>query len=272
MPERMGGTSCALATRRALLAGPAALAAHKQQRARTAPAAAHAMAWRSHGDSNSALVDALSANGLVKSARVASAMKTVDRGAFIPPDAGPPYWDQPLPIGYSQTISAPHMHATALEILEHNLRPGAKVLDVGSGSGYLTACFAMLVAGGDDTADGTVVGIDVVEPLVKRSVTDTKKASRALRRMVENGTLKLLVGDGWSGYAPLAPYDAIHVGAAAETVPKALLEQLKPGGTLVIPVGAEHGYQTLERFDKDAQGRVTKVDLFGVRYVPLVRE
>ena len=97
------------------------------------------MAWRSSGRTNTELVQRLHTNNIIQSKRVIQAMLDTDRGAYAPRD---PYEDHPQSIGFGATISAPHMHAAALQYLESRLIPGAKVLDVGSGSGYLTACMA----------------------------------------------------------------------------------------------------------------------------------
>lgn len=217
------------------------------------------MAWRSHGEDNVSLVGQLERNGLVKSEEVKTAMLKVDRGNYTSSNA---YQDSPQRIGWNITISAPHMHAHALELLCAHLKPGMKGLDVGSGSGYLTACMSLMVG-----EEGRVVGIDHIEPLVSASVENIKKDGKG--DLLESGQLKLVVGDGRLGWAEDGPYDAIHVGAAAPTLPEALVEQLAPGGRMVIPVGPQGGDQSLDQVEKDMQGRVSKKRLFGVIYVPL---
>ena len=104
-----------------------------------------AMAWRSSGATNDELVDNLRTNGVIEHADVAAAMKAVDRGFYVVKGTGNPYVDSPQGIGFGATISAPHMHAHCLEVLRPWLKPGARVLDVGSGTGYLTALFAQFV-------------------------------------------------------------------------------------------------------------------------------
>ncbi|XP_050192396.1 protein-L-isoaspartate(D-aspartate) O-methyltransferase-like isoform X1 [Myiozetetes cayanensis] len=219
---------------------------------------ARTMAWTSSGKTHAELVNNLYKKGIVKSQRVFDVLLATDRGHYI---KYYPYMDSPQSIGYKATISAPHMHAHALELLKDQLVEGAKALDVGSGSGYLTACFARMTG-----PTGKAVGVEHIKELVHESIRNVQEDDPTL---LSSGRVKLVVGDGRQGYPEEAPYDAIHVGAAAATVPKELLNELKPGGRLILPVGPEEANQVLMQYDKTSDGRIVETQLMGVIYVPL---
>ena len=186
--------------------------------------------------------------------RVLEAMLRVPRHLFVPPQySREAYSDYPLPIGYGQTISAPHMVAIMCDLLD--VLPGHKVLEVGGGSGYHAAVVAELVG-----KNGKVVMIERIPELAERA----KNTLEALGY----DNVKVVVGDGSEGYEEEAPYDRIYVTAAAPEVPEPLLKQLKPGGKMVIPVG--DAIQELYVIEKDWSGRIRKKRWGGVRFVPLV--
>ncbi|KAH8080197.1 protein-L-isoaspartate O-methyltransferase [Filobasidium floriforme] len=244
------------------------------------------MAWHCTGKTNAELIDNLVTSGIARPGRIAEAMKATDRRYYVP-DKPTAYEDSPQPIGFGATISAPHMHAYALNSLEDYLGEGTRVLDVGCGSGYLTAVMHRLVG-----PTGLIIGIDHLPGLVEMSknnlATDGVSVSSAEQQEMGAKTktktksgdadggkvsgetgVKIVLGDGREGYAPLAPYKAIHVGAASPTIPPALLAQLDSPGRMFIPVGPAGGKQVIKVVTKDAEGEVRVQDVMDVRYVPL---
>ncbi|CBH15870.1 protein-L-isoaspartate, putative [Trypanosoma equiperdum] len=231
------------------------------------------MAWTCSGVTNAGMIQRLEAASLLVTPAVIEAFRRVDRGWFLP--HSPPevaYSDQPVPIGYGATISAPHMHAIMVEIIApfllrtpEGVKP-ATVLDVGSGSGYLTAVLAELCSG----RGGTVIGVEHISELVVRS---TEVVNKHFRSWVEEGRIKFIEGDGRNITGLLGQkvpdFDVIHVGAAAATVPQVYIDALKPGGCLVIPVGREGEAQTLRVYTKDMDGHISSTNHGGVRFVPL---
>ncbi|KPV75345.1 uncharacterized protein RHOBADRAFT_53333 [Rhodotorula graminis WP1] len=199
------------------------------------------MAWQCTGANNTELVDNLARAGLLSTPRVIDAFKQVDRRYYVP-HLSDAYVDSPAYLTHGATISAPHMHANAIENLEPFLQPGSNVLDVGSGSGYLLGIFHALVSPG-----GTVLGIEHIPALVKQA-HENLDADPAVRGVV-----------------------AIHVGAASPSLPPSLLSQLASPGRMFIPLGSSGPgeQQAVWQVDKDARGDVTRTRLYGVRYVPL---
>jgi len=124
-----------------------------------------------------------------------------------------------------------------------------RVLDVGAGSGYLTACFVLLVG-----PKGKVVGIETVDALVEWA---SQNISRDQPQLLEQGTVVIKKQDGWKGDPEFQPFDAIHVGAAAEKLPQPLVDQLKCGGRMVIPVGSQSSTQQFLQVDKSMDGNIT---------------
>jgi protein-L-isoaspartate(D-aspartate) O-methyltransferase len=186
---------------------------------------------------------------------VLRAMRTVPRHRFVPPELVPDaYRDRPLPIGLGQTISQPFIVALMTELLDP--QPGARVLEVGTGSGYQAAVLAECVA--------KVYTIEIVPPL----------GERARKVLAELGyrNVEVRIGDGYKGWPEAAPFDAIIVTAAPDHVPQPLIDQLAPKGRMVIPVGSHHGIQDLLVISKDADGRAVTRRTLAVRFVPLTRE
>lgn len=191
----------------------------------------------------------------IKDPAVLKAMRTVPRHELVPKELRDhAYRDHPLPIGHGQTISQPYIVALMTELLE--LQPDDKVLEVGTGSGYQAAVLAEIAR--------EVVTCEILEPL----------ATRARRDLLRLGYDNILVhhSDGYWGYAEGAPYDAIIVTAAPGYIPPPLLEQLKPGGSMVIPVGPSGETQKLLVVKKDADGKTITRDVAPVRFVPFTRD
>jgi protein-L-isoaspartate(D-aspartate) O-methyltransferase len=187
--------------------------------------------------------------------RVLTAMNKVPRHRFVPADQEPnAYANRPLPIGNGQTISQPFIVALMTDML--GLKATDRVLEIGTGCGYQAAVLAELAR--------EVYTIEIVAPL----------AREAAARFAELGyrNVNARSGDGYRGWPAHAPFDAIIVTAAAPEVPPALIEQLKPGGKLVIPVGAQWSGQELRVIEKDQHGKTTTRNALAVRFVPLTRE
>jgi protein-L-isoaspartate(D-aspartate) O-methyltransferase len=186
------------------------------------------------------------------SPRVMAVIGKVPRHRFVPAsEEGYAYADRPLAIGSGQTISQPFIVALMTDLMD--VKPGDKVLEVGTGSGYQAAVLSELAR--------AVYTIEIVEPLGRD----------AAERLAGLGYRNVLakIGDGYQGWPEHAPFDSIVVTAAAREVPPALIEQLKPGGRLVIPVGSQFGAQTLYLIEKQQEGNVTKREMLAVRFVPL---
>lgn len=187
--------------------------------------------------------------------KVMDAMGAVAREEFVLPEYRHlAYRNTPLPIEAGQTISQPLIVALMTELLDP--QPGDVILEVGTGSGYQAAVLAKLVK--------HVYSVEIVEELA------TSAAAVLQRLGYDNVTVR--AGDGYAGWPQHAPFDGIVVTAAAEHLPPPLLQQLKPGGKLVIPVGEEHGYQELLVVEVDQTGKITRQSVLPVRFVPLTGE
>jgi protein-L-isoaspartate(D-aspartate) O-methyltransferase len=185
---------------------------------------------------------------------VRAAFESVDRRDFVPPaEAWAAYDNRPLPIGHGQTISQPFIVAIMTELLDP--QPGDTALEVGTGSGYQAAVLSKLVR--------HVYSIEIVGPLAAES--------KARLARLGYGNVTVVEGDGYAGWPEHAPFDKIIVTAAAPTIPPPLIEQLKPGGRMIIPVGAQYDQQDLVILTKAADGSVSERRLFAVGFVPLTR-
>lgn len=182
------------------------------------------------------------------------AMKKVPRHLFVPSiHTSSAYVDSPLPIGHAQTISAPHMVAMMCDLLE--LEEGQTILEIGSGSGYNAAVMAEIIG-----KKGHIYSIERLDRLAEFARENLQKAGYS--------NVEVILGDGSLGLPENAPYDRISVTASAPDTPTPLIEQLKPGGIMVLPEG--EGYQRLYMIRKSLDGEVTKQDWGGVIFVPLV--
>jgi len=184
---------------------------------------------------------------------VRAALGKVERHRFVP--AGQrslAYRNHPLPIGSGQTISQPYIVALSTDLVAP--QPGQRVLEIGTGSGYQAAVLAEIVS--------KVYSIELVPSLGKEAAERLKTLGYA--------NVEVRIGDGYAGWPEQAPFDSILVTAAAPRVPEALLEQLRPGGRLVIPVGASHEAQELLLIEKRPDGSVERRSVLPVRFVPLV--
>lgn len=183
-----------------------------------------------------------------------NAMKTVERHLFVPAEyKSRAYEDRPLPIGYGQTISQPYIVAYMTDLLE--LGPGDTILEIGTGSGYQAAVLAEIV--------NRVYTIEIVEELG----LSAKKRLKTLK--YDNVEVKL--ADGYYGWEEHGPFDGIIVTAASEYIPPPLIDQLKDGGKMIIPVGSPFSVQTLMMITKKGEEITTK-SLVPVRFVPFTRK
>lgn len=278
-------------------------------------------AWSCHGRNQQEMVHRLKQAGIIQSDEVYRVMSLVDRQYFFPTNAfgtNAAYQDSPTSIGCGQTISAPHMHAYVLEEVVSHLRKqrgsntnSLKFLDVGCGSGYVTACFgrwlqnkpASLTNAASSNKgtilgrNGYVHGMDIFPDLVQLSRTNIMKDDADLlqpRPPDKTATVTLHVGNGWDGIPLAGPFDIIHVGAAAKTIPYTLCQQLNRGGILIVPIGPQAGTQVLYKIERllpsnsatdmnplTVQSNANEgldrnefrmTELLGVRYVPLIEQ
>ena len=189
----------------------------------------------------------------VRDPRVLAAMRKVPRHQFVDPGArGEAYEDHPVPIGNNQTISQPYIVALMTELLE--LPPHARVLEIGTGSGYQSAVLGEIAA--------EVYSIEILPDLAQAAADKLKELGYA--------NVEVRAGDGYRGWPEHAPFDGIVVTAAPERIPQPLVDQLAVGGRMVIPVGGF--FQELKVFTKEKDGRITERDMIPVRFVPMTGE
>ncbi len=202
---------------------------------------------------NSMVRQQIQARGIGHQATL-DAMRNVPRHLYVPfPQRRNAYDDRPLPIGYGQTISQPYIVAFMTEIVDP--KPDDKMLEIGTGSGYQAAVLAEIIE--------EVYTIEIIRPL-------GEQAKRILDVQYDNVYVK--IADGYHGWAEHAPFDAIVVTAAAEYIPPPLVEQLKEGGRMIIPVGSPFQVQQLMLVEKGKDGEISTRSLMPVRFVPFERE
>lgn len=204
------------------------------------------------------LCDLLVNEGCIRTDIVYKAMLETDRALFSKYN---PYVNSAQPIDYNAVISQPLLHATDMELLKDHIFPGAKVLDVGCGSGYLCVAFSKMM-----NDKGLVIGIEHIKELAELSITNISKSHKDL---LDNGIIKIFEGDGRKGVSEYGPYNAINVGAVAKEPPKEIIDQLAFGGRLVMPLGSSRDNQCIYAIDKDKNGKLTYYKSLGVCYVPL---
>lgn len=188
----------------------------------------------------------------VKDQRVLQAMRNVPRHFFVPSSYREmAYQNSPLVIGHNQTISQPFIVAYMTELLD--IRPGHKVLEIGTGSGYQAAVLGELC---DD-----VYSIEII-PILGR------QAEIRLKQLGYNN-IRVKIGDGYEGWSEFAPFDRMIVTCAPHDIPGPLIDQLAPGGRIVIPVGKAHQTQYMVVVSKDSKGRLTRTEHLPVRFVPM---
>jgi protein-L-isoaspartate(D-aspartate) O-methyltransferase len=237
----------------ALVVGSSIVPACQPQPVDMPPSAAPTAIADAYSDARRRMVQYQIAARGIRDARVLQVMERVPRHEFVlPEDRAQAYNDHPLPIGFGQTISQPYIVALMTELLE--LEPGDKVLEIGTGSGYQAAVLAELTE--------RVYTIEIIPELAQRAAARLERLGYA--------HVQAKSADGYFGWEEYAPFDAIIVTAAPDHVPPPLIQQLKEGGYLVIPVGPPGGYQTRWRLTK-RDGQVESENITGVLFVPLTR-
>ena len=208
-------------------------------------------------------VEALRSEGILHNSRVARAISAVPRELFLrPQEMEYAYVDSPLPIGHGQTTSALHMTVLFCEYAQ--MKSSQKVLEVGGGCGYMSCVYAEIVAPSDlpEREWGHVWSVEIVRELAEFAKLNVERAGYSKR-------VTVLHGDASVGLSDHGPYDVIIVTSAAPDIPSPLVEQLGPGGVLLIPLGTPSFFQELFRVRKSQDGKITRENLGGVAFVPL---
>jgi len=206
------------------------------------------------------LVDQLIKSGYLKTPKIINAFRKIKRQDFVRPvDAGRSEINEPLPIGFGQTISQPATVAFMLEKLQP--RPGQKILDIGCGSGWTIALLAQIVG-----ARGKIYGVEIIKELKDFAERNVNKYN-----FIKSGAAHIICSDGYRGLPEFSPFDKILVSAAAEEIPFKLLKQLKIEGRLVMPLGRQHESQSIMALDKIGENKFIRQEYPGFIFVPLVK-
>lgn len=207
------------------------------------------------------LIDELIEMNYLKSPNIIKAFKNIKRKDFLRPgDEGLAEVNAPLSIGYEQTISQPLTVAFMLELLQP--KSGDKILDVGSGSGWTVALLADIVG-----QSGKIYGVERINELAEFAWLNVKKYN-----FINKGTVQIFCSDGYQGLIEFSPFDKIIVAAAAKAIPDKLLDQLRVGGRLVIPIGDQYKSQDIVLIDKISEKEFTQKRYPGFIFVPLVKD
>ncbi len=205
------------------------------------------------------LVEALKELRILKTLRVEQTLLAVDREVFCPQN---PYNNHKTQIGFGAEFNSPVIDSLILELLKNHLVEGAKVLDIGSGSGYLSVCMALMCG-----KFSKVIAIDHIPELIESSKANVKLN---FPELLTSKCLKFLVHDGRVGYSDGGPFDVINVGVSLPKYPQFLVNQLKEGGRMIVPIGDDYNLQNLESIDKLTDGSTIRKTHLKVTLKPMM--